>query len=39
VKRQLAVMDRRFGNCAQCKSAELQQHLRWLQAALANGPG
>jgi hypothetical protein len=39
VERQLAEMDRRSGNCALCKSAELKQHLGWLRGTLARGPG
>jgi len=35
VERQLAEMDRRSGNCALCKSAELKQHLGWLRGMLA----
>jgi hypothetical protein len=30
VEHQLAEMDRRSGNCARCRSAELRQHPGWL---------
>jgi hypothetical protein len=34
VEHQLAEMDRRSGNCALCRSAELRQHLAWLRGML-----
>jgi hypothetical protein len=38
VERQLAELDRRSGNCAQCKSAELMMHLGWLRGMVASRP-
>jgi len=38
VEQQLTELDRRSGNCALCKSAELKMHLGWLRGMLASRP-
>jgi hypothetical protein len=39
VERQFVEMNRRSGNCALCKSAELKQHHGWLRGMLASALG
>jgi len=38
VEQQLAELDRRSGNCALCKSAELRMHLGWLRSMVTSRP-
>jgi hypothetical protein len=39
VEHQLVELDRRSGNCALCRSAELKMHLGWLRAMVASPTG
>ena len=38
VEHQLGELDRRSGNCAMCKSADLRMHLGWLRGMVASRP-
>jgi len=38
VEQQLAELDRRSGNCALCKSADLRMYLGWLRSLVASRP-